>query len=260
MTVDELPVNNRYERTHHLYPFADAAPATGLDNDGKGWAGAFADYDNDGDLDLYVSNGGSAGSGPNALYRNEGDSGFSNVTEQTGVSDEGNGTGVVFADFDRDGHQDLFIAKGGFGPPEANRLFHNNGDGTFADISASAGLDAEQSSYAPAVGDFDRDGFLDLYVSQLRSQESKLYRNEGDGTFADVSRTNVISSSTSTASAAAFGDYDNDGEVDLYASFFGTRNVYYDHVGDSAAVYHLVGQAQGLSMGVAQGELGSNGV
>ena len=135
----------------------------GIDDDGPGWAGALADYDNDGDLDLYLSNGGSLGNGSNVLYRNDGASGFRDVTMAAGVADEDNGTGVVFADFDRDGDQDLFLAKGGFtSDGQANRMFSNEGDGTFSDISAEAGLDISRSSYATVVGDYDRDGLLDI--------------------------------------------------------------------------------------------------
>ena len=122
---DDVSGNNTWERTSCLYPFRDVAPELGVDDPGKGWAGAFANYDSDGDLDIYISNGGSLGRGANILYRNDLERGFTDVTEASGTADEGNGTGLVFADFDRDNLIDLLIAKGGFFPAgESNRLFY----------------------------------------------------------------------------------------------------------------------------------------
>jgi len=153
---DGVPEDDAWERCHHLYPFEEVGAALGADDPGKGWAGAFSDYDADGDLDLYLANGGSLGQGESALYRNEEGRRFLNATLASGVADTGNGTGLVLADFDGDGFQDLFLAKGGFvAEGEASRFFLNQGDGTFADRSAESGLDAPQSSYAGVAGDFD---------------------------------------------------------------------------------------------------------
>ena len=257
---DDLTANNSFRRTHHLYSFRNVAADVGVADTGKGWAGAFSDFDNDGDLDLYLSNGGGTGAGANVLYRNDGAAGFTDVTGESGTSDDGNGTGVVFADFDRDGSQDLFIAKGGFLPSgESNRLFHNNGDGTFADISTASGLDEEQSSYFPAVGDYDQDGYSDLYVSQLRGQVNRLYHNEGDGTFTDVTQTKrILSSSSYGAAAATFADYDNDGDTDLFASFFGAENLFYENVGDTTYQVSAVVD-RGLSTSASLGDYDSDG-
>ena len=258
---DDVSGNNTWERTSYLYPFRDVAPELGVDDPGKGWAGAFADYDSDGDLDLYVSNGGSLGRGANILYRNDLERGFTDVTEASGTADEGNGTGLVFADFDRDSFLDLLIAKGGFFPEgESNRLFHNNGDGSFSDISTAAGLDLQESSYAPAVGDYDQDGYLDLYVSQLRRQFNRLYHNQGDGTFEDVTQAmNIQSSVDVSGSSAAFADYDNDGDVDLYASVFGGYDLFYSDVGDTSFAVSPVGNERGDSVGIAMGDYDSDG-
>jgi hypothetical protein len=125
--------------------------------------------------------------------------GFQDVTVAAGVADGDNGTGVVFADFDRDGDQDLFIAKGGFTAfGQANRMFRNEGDGSFSGISAEAGVDVNRSSYAAVVGDYDLDGYLDLYVSQLRGQEATLYRNR-QGRFEDVTQSKRILTSSTPA-------------------------------------------------------------
>ena len=256
---DDLPANNSWKRTHYLYPFRDVAAELGVDDPGAGWAGAFADYDNDGDLDLYISNGGSFGGGDNVLYRNDSGSGFTDVTAASGVADKGNGTGLAFADFDGDGLQDLFIAKGGFLPAgERNRLFHNNGDGTFADISARASLDALQSSYGVAVGDYDQDGHLDLFVSQLIGQSNALYHNQGDGTFSDVSGAeHIVSSASFGGSAAAFADFDNDGDLDLYAGIFGGADIFYAG-GASPFAVNRSGN-RGDTMGLALGDYNSDG-
>ena len=257
---DEIAANNTWERTHDFFDFADVAPELGVADDGKGWAGAWGDCDNDGDLDLYLSNGGSLGRGANALYRNEEGRNFTEVSGSSGVADDGNGTGVAFADFDRDGYLDLFIARGGFVPPgETNRLFYNNGDGTFADVSGTSGLGAQQSSYNAAVGDYDRDGYLDLFVSQFRGENNALYHNEGDGTFADVSFSkNIQSYFAYSGSSSAFADYDNDGDVDLYASIFGDFDIFYSDVGRRSFGVAPVGN-RGEAVGVTLGDYDGDG-
>lgn len=257
--VDDVMDNNDWKRRYHLHEFEDVAATLGVDDDGPGWAGAFADYDNDGDLDLYVSNGGSLGDGDNILYRNDGAAGFSDVTDAAGVADADNGTGVVFADFDRDGDQDLFIAKGGFSSfGQPNRMFRNEGTGLFRDISAEAGLDVSRSSYAAVVGDYDLDGFLDLYVSQLRGQEATFYKNR-QGRFEDVTRTKrILSFFQYSGAAAAFSDYDNDGDIDLYAGVFGDFDRFYAAVGDTAYAVASVG-GEGDMVGVALGDYDEDG-
>lgn len=252
-------VVDRWTRTYLFHDFEDAAPALGLDDAGPGWAGAFGDYDNDGDLDLYVSNGGSLGQGDNVLFRNDRGAGFSDVTIAAGVADGGNGTGVVFADFDRDGDQDLFIAKGGFSRlGEANRLFQNDGNGSFSDISMAAGLDVSRSSYAAVVGDYDLDGQLDLYVSQLRGQQATFYRND-NGQFEDVTTAKRVQSFFQYSGAAAsFSDYDNDGDVDLYAGVFGDFDRFYADIGDTAYAVAQVG-GTGDMVGIALGDYDEDG-
>jgi len=251
--------SEHWQRSYYLHPFVEVAEELGLDDSGAGWAAAYADYDDDGDLDLYVSNGGSFGAGDNALYRNDGD-GFVDATVASGTADAGNGTGVVFADFNRDGYQDLFMSKGGFVPPgQANRLLYNNGDGTFFDISAAAGLDAVEASYAAVVGDYDQDGFLDLYVSQFRGQSNQLYRNVGDGRFTNSRRERrIVSYGRFSGAAAVFSDFDLDGDVDLYASMFGTYDVFYTDVGDSTYATAQVGD-EGDAVGMAMGDYDGDG-
>jgi hypothetical protein len=257
---DQVPANNRWERLHHFYEFKDLAPQLGVDDAGFGWAGALGDYDNDGDLDLYVSNGGSLGEGRNVLLRNDGASGFTDVTQESGSGDSGNGTGVVFADFNRDGWQDLYIAKGGFLPPgQSNRLFENQRDGRFQDISAAVGLERTRASYATEVGDYDRDGFLDLYVTQFRGQSNTLFRNNTQGGFEDLSRAkDILNLRDASGAAGVFTDFTGDGKVELYASFFGGFDVLYTDLDNEPAMNFRVGD-QGEAVGVALGDYDSDG-
>ena len=177
------------------------------------------------------------------------------MTEAAQVADEGNGTGVVFGDFDRDGFQDLFIAKGGFNPPgEQNRLFRNNGNGSFADISLQAGLDVVSGSFGAAAGDFDQDGYLDLFVPAAVGQVNRLYRNDRRGAFEDVTRLRGIFSSRAWSGAGAvFADYDNDGDVDLYAGVFGGTDIFYLETGEPEYTAISLGNG-GDTVGMAIGD------
>ena len=202
---------------------------------------AILDFDDDGFQDVFVSNS----AGPNALYRNnQGDGTFSNVAVHAGVDDpHGRGNGACAGDYDNDGSQDIYVTN--YGP---SRLFHNNGDGTFADATAAAGLDEAGGTYRStgcAWGDYDQDGFLDLIVVRhlhewypeiLLTKEFlpavrslALFHNRGDGTF-----TNITSMLADTSGpdpglhGGDFGnlwgagyqpgwvDFDNDGDLDLY--------------------------------------------
>ncbi len=176
------------------------------------------------------------------------------------MADSGNGTGLVLADFDGEGFQDYFLAKGGFAPEgESSRFFRNRGDGTFEDRSAAAGLDALQSSYAGVAGDYDQDGALDLYVSRFRGQFNSLYHNEGSGRFADLSREkNIVSYFRASGGSAAFADYDEDGDVDLYASVYGDYDLFYANEGEGIFASRQVGD-QRNAVGVAPGDYDADG-
>ena len=250
---DDVAANNEWLRELSLHQFDEVGSELGVNDASSGFAGAMADYDNDGDIDLYLSNGGWVENAANVLYRNDG-ARFSDVTELAGAQDEGNGTGVAFADVDRDGFQDLMVGKGGFDVRgQQNRLLHNNGDGTFEDISVESGLDFVSSTYTTAVGDYDRDGNIDFMFSQLRGQPHLLYRNTGDGRFVDVTETKqILYSNQFDGSAAIFTDYDNDGDLDLLQTVFGGNAVLYTDAGASAyeaAAFGIAGDAVGLTIG-----------
>jgi len=237
--------------------FADVAAQAGLtfryDNGRKGIATileesgsgcALFDYNDDGWPDIYLLNGrdlyGRGLRARNALYRNNGDGTFADVTEQAGVPGTGYGLGVASADYDNDGDADLYICQWG-----RNVLYRNNGDGTFADVTERAGVGAmdygEPFHTGAAWFDYDRDGDLDLFVcgyvrfrhDGLRycklpdgvlsncppqvydGTPSLLYRNNGDGTFANVTKKAKVFFPDGKALSAITCDYNDDGWIDL---------------------------------------------
>jgi hypothetical protein len=207
---------------------------------------AVGDYDNDGRDDIYFLNQ----HGPNALYRNRGDGTFEDVTSKLGLALEGRvSVGATFADYDNDGWQDLFVTTTRAG----NVLFHNRGDGTFEDVTARAGVTHSGHSQGASFFDYDNDGFLDLYLTNSaywttdnfdfagRNFEGKaslpalmdspienniLYRNNGNGTFTDVTDKAGLRGRGWAADVAVF-DYDDDGFLDLFVpSMFGRGQLY----------------------------------
>src|SRR6185369_7826974 len=156
---------------------------TGLDRDSDPSFGvAVGDYDNDGRLDLFVANLGVA----NKLYHNEGDGRFRDVTKTANVGggSQTNSYSAAWADYDRDGLLDLYVANGSQQAPAKNFLYHNEGAGRFREVADTAGVGGNESSLGCAWGDYDDDGWPDLYVANF-GQPNRLYRNRGDGTFAD---------------------------------------------------------------------------
>jgi hypothetical protein len=221
----------------------------------------FFDYDNDGDLDIYLVNGRYletvssargrhlAGKLKNSLYRNNGDATFTDVTEKAGVGDAGFGMAAVAADYDNDGDRDLFVTNYG-----RDSLYLNNGDGTFTDVTAKAGVGSELWSLGASFFDFDRDGLLDLYVGgylvfdpeyrnfyaaeafpgplSYQGQKDILYRNKGDGTFEDVTRAAGVYSTRGRAMGLSACDIDDDGDEDLYVANDGMENYLYRNRGN----------------------------
>jgi hypothetical protein len=213
--------------------FVDVTEKAGVGLGDRVCVGAtFADYDNDGFPDLYVT----SVRGGNVLFRNLGDGTFKNVTKEAGLTWIGHSQTAVFFDFDGDGYLDLFLTNtaqwtsafdpvgryyGGVeslwalakSPVEFNALFRNNGNGTFTDVTARAGLKGRGWGGDAAVFDYDEDGHLDLFVTNMFGQ-SQLYRNNGDGTFSDVTRKTLGRTSFGAIGSKAF-DFNNDGKLDL---------------------------------------------
>ncbi len=173
----------------------------------------WGDYDNDGFVDLFFSNG-----APLVfLFRNNGNRTFSDVTVAAGLYGPYGG-GAEWADYDNDGDLDLFIAPDG----DKNYFFENRGDGTFMEVTEESGLnrvvDNTGSRGSVVWGDYDNDGYLDLYEAIVR-QSNYLYKNKGDGTFMNVTAeagSEALEDSLGDGLAVAWGDYDNDGYLDLY--------------------------------------------
>lgn len=214
----------------------------------RGRCGFWVDYDNDGKLDLFVKNYGSS----NRLYKNNGDGTFTEVAAAAGIADatQGNDAGSIcsFADYDNDGFMDVAFSGDG----TTDSLYRNRGDGTFVDVSASAGMTPGTSGKGLAWGDYDNDGFMDLYVARgavgAGSFSNTLYRNNGDGTFTDVSASAGVAANTNTW-AAVWGDYDNDGLLDLFVASAGPGAT---GPGNANLLYHNNGD--GTFANVAAGE------
>jgi hypothetical protein len=236
---------------NHDGTFSDVTDQAGVSNQRWGFGAAVGDYDNDGWPDLYVTN-----FGKNRLYHNNHDGTFSDVAEKAGVTLGGWSTGPTWGDYDRDGRLDLFVpgyvkfdpdhppvagqgippsscqfrgVEGMCGPRglpgESDHLFHNNGDGTFTDVSEKAGVADSQNYYglASLFVDVDDDGWLDLAVAN-DSTPRYLYRNRRDGTFEDISYVSGFALTDAGLAQAsmgiAAGDYNRDGKLDFYVTVF----------------------------------------
>jgi hypothetical protein len=202
--------------------FEDVTAQAGLDTTiGQSMCGAWAagaawgDVDGDGDLDLYVPRG----TDPAQLWVNDGAGHFTEEAVARGVDDHGaSGLGAVFADYDNDGDQDLYVANDG-----PNRLYQNDGTGHFTDVAESAGVVSLTDDVSATWGDYDNDGYLDLYVVSnspclppLFYEQDHLYHNEGNGTFTDQTSLLPAESTFGAGYQAAWFDYDGDGDQDLY--------------------------------------------
>jgi hypothetical protein len=216
--------------------FTDVTFAAGLESDPfPTQAAAWADYDRDGDLDLYVG----AESSEYArfagrLYRNAGDGTFVDVAKDAGVENFGYAKAVAWGDYDDDGDPDLYVSNNG----QPNRLYRNDGDGRFTDVAERLGVQGPRASFPTWFFDFDDDGDLDLYVAaygtgigeiakhylgeRVAFETDRLYRNDGFGGFTDVGARSGLDYPTMPM-GANFGDVDGDGRLDM---FLGTGNVH----------------------------------
>ena len=261
----EAPPRAMLLHNNHDGTFTDVTEKAGVANERWGFGVAVGDYDNDGWPDIFISN-----FGKNRLYHNNHDGTFTDVAEKAGVTLGGWSTGATWGDYDRDGFLDLFVpgyakfdpdhppisGKGGLPPGfcnfrgievmcgprglpgEGDHLFHNNGDGTFTDVSVKAGVSDPKGYYgfASAFVDVDDDGWLDLAVAN-DSVPKYLYRNKHDGTFEDVSYISGFALNDEGREQAsmgiAVGDYNRDGKVDFYiTNFSDDYNTLYRNDGD----------------------------
>lgn len=273
-----------------------------------GSGGALLDYDNDGDLDIFLLQGTMLGDEKNPrkssfpppgewkpgnrLFRNEiipsDKMRFTDVTEKAGVGHIGYGMGAATGDFDNDGDIDLYVTCFG-----SNVLYRNNGNGTFTDITGSAGVDDQRWSSSAAFVDYDRDGDLDLFVcnyvdftvkgnkncfaptgepdycapASYRPVPDRLFRNDGNGKFADVTQSSGIGSTIGPGLGVTCADFDRDGWIDIYVANDGAANHLWINKGDgrfeesglmAGAAYGADGVAR-AGMGVTAGDFDNDG-
>ena len=190
-------------------PFTDVATAAGVASGSNGYSrgAAWADYDGDGDLDVYVGNSNATA---NLLFQNDGTGSFSNVASGAGVANTCVAFSPAWGDYNGDGHPDLFV-----GNNINSVLYSNDGDGTFTNATSAAGV-SSTSARGAAWGDYDGDGDLDLYVAHS-SAANKLFENNGAGTFTNVATAAAVASADSSL-GVSWADYDGDGDLDLYVS------------------------------------------
>ena len=254
---------SRLFRNNRDGTFTDVTVKAGVGHAGWGQGCCIGDYDNDGWDDLFVTY-----FGKNVLYHNNGDGTFANVSEKAGVASTGKrwSTGCAFVDYDRDGKLDLFVANYinmdlatapvpesgpclyksvmvACGPPglegSKNILYHNNGDGTFTDVSEKSGIASANGTYGLGVltADFDNDGWPDIYVAD-DSTASALYQNKKNGKFQDIAIEAGCALSPDGKPQAGMGvsaaDYDMDGNLDIVKTNF---------AGDTPSLYHNLGGA-----------------
>jgi hypothetical protein len=205
-----------YERAR--VKFENIAAKVGMDKICAGRGTAVFDYNNDGLLDIVIT----AGHAGCTLYRNNGDGTFTDVTVGSGLDQCINGFVIIAGDYDNDGYQDLFVTRLGFYYGECD-LYHNNGDGTFTNVTEKAGVRNWGPSYTASWVDYDCDGHLDLFIGYNlggmfdRRIQNRLFHNNGDGTFTEVTEQAGLANVFTTI-GSCWGDYNNDGYPDLFLS------------------------------------------
>ncbi|MEZ4856959.1 MAG: FG-GAP-like repeat-containing protein [Gelidibacter sp.] len=215
--VTRVDAANKLYQNDGNFVFTDVTSAAGfpLLTVLKTYGAAFGDYDNDGYLDVFLSNKDDDLLIPNQLYHNNGDGTFTDVTVAAGISPVGHlSFCAVFFDYDKDGFQDIYISNDRF--VNTNILYHNNGDGTFTDTSIASGTNIAANAMSTTIDDFNDDGWLDIYITNT-SEGNYLLKNNGNGTFTDVALTSGTSFN-SMGWGANFFDADNDADMDLYVS------------------------------------------
>lgn len=250
--VTDTSVENHLFMGDGMGNFKDVT--AGVEDPGMGQGACFADVDNDGDMDLFVANFGQS----NNLYLNNGKGIFSNVTAKAGLTSTGNsGFGCAFADLDGDGDMDLYVSNSG----QSNKLYMNDGKGTFTETSAEAGCAGDTGmGRGVSIGDLNGDGHLDIYTVAPQTA-NQMFLGDGTGKFTDATKT-CGAGDSGPAQGVNIADVDGDGDLDIYvANIFSASTLYendgkghFTDVSSKAGVnYHLFGQ------GVAFGDVDNDG-
>ena len=237
---DELPdifltgnmVSNKIYLNKGNLQFEDISASAGLEGDQRWYTGStMVDINHDGWLDIYVSVSAKFGDGANQLFINNGDNTFTEKAESYGIADKGSSIQSTFFDYDNDGLLDLFVANYPLvlvsqgnryykakmdqnRPEDSGHLYKNNGDGTFRDVTAEAGVQRFGLTLGLVASDFNNDGWKDLYLSNDFNVPDYFYQNNGDGTFSEISLKATPHTSMFGMGIDA-GDFDNDGLTDL---------------------------------------------
>jgi hypothetical protein len=224
---------------------------------------AWGDYNNDGSIDLYITN--SDGNKKNMLYQNDGTGNFTAITTGQPVTDVKNSRGTTWIDFDNDGDQDLFVANEG---NQTNDFYLNDGTGNFSKMNGVPPVNDNKSSMSASWGDIDNDGDFDLFIANSQyfaAQNNQLFINNGNGSFTAVTTGDLVTDG-GCSYGSGFADYDNDGDVDLFITngyCNGTiENYLYDNDGTGNFSRNLSALADfttPCSFGMAWGDLDNNG-
>jgi len=258
--VKGVKTTSRLFRNKGKGTFEDVTEKAGLAVCSYGMAVVVADYDNDGDPDMFVTNycptkpeyvklkPGDELVTRNQLWRNNGNGTFTDIAEKAGIARSLWSVGAVFLDYDRDGWLDIFVGNyldfdPGYRlyyeadefpgplayPAQPHFLYHNNKDGTFSEVSKQAGITKRGRAMGANAADFDNDGLMDIYVAN-DAMENYLYKNKGDGTFAEIALESGTAFSANGDSSSAMngvvGDYDRDGLLDLFVPDIKYKNLY----------------------------------
>ncbi len=231
--------------------FRNVSHELGLDRFNQAGGAIMDDFDGDGLLDVVVSAFDPAQA--MSFYHNKGDGKFEDQSVQAGVTDQLGGLVCYQADYNNDGHLDIFVSRGAWlNWPIRPTLLRNNGGGKFTDVTKEAGLLDPVNSNAAAWGDFDNDGWIDLFVA-CEQQTNRLYRNRGDGTFEEIASSAGIEGEASRfAKGCTWLDYDNDGYADMFVNnLFDTGRLYHNerdgHFTETSLSMGIDGPAQGFA-------------
>lgn len=218
-----------------------------VQDSGSTYSATWGDYDNDGKLDLFLANDWGEN---NVLFHNEGNGGFTRIRSGDIVNNGGSSLGATWADYDNDGDLDLFVANWNY---QQNFLYQNNGNSSFTRILTGNIANDYGSSTGGSWGDYDNDGDLDLFVANDNYENNFLYRNNGDGTFFKVT-TGALVTDGGKSVGSTWGDYDNDGDLDLFVANIGHYNFLYENDGQgnftkitTGDIVSVIGQSRGSS-------------